>query len=54
MPTPCPSGAMSATAGAKEQEDCGHCPPGRWCKAGELLLPVFVCRLLRGVRKGRK
>ncbi|XP_019507862.1 PREDICTED: SCO-spondin-like [Hipposideros armiger] len=34
-PTLCPPHTVAATPGAKQQEDCEPCPPGRWCKAGD-------------------
>lgn len=34
-PIPCPPHTMAATLGAQKKEDCGPCPPGQWCKAGE-------------------
>lgn len=34
-PIPCPPHTLVADPGAKQKEDCGPCPPGRWCKAGE-------------------
>ncbi|XP_043458197.1 uncharacterized protein LOC122496189 [Prionailurus bengalensis] len=27
---------MAAAPGAKQREECGPCPAGRWCKAGEI------------------
>lgn len=37
-PTLCPL-TVAAAPGAKQQEDCRPCPPGRWCKAGEAPVP---------------
>ncbi|XP_053757174.1 zonadhesin-like isoform X1 [Panthera pardus] len=34
-PTLCPPHTMAAAPGAKQQEECGPCPAGRWCKAGD-------------------
>nr|XP_023477726.1 multiple epidermal growth factor-like domains protein 11 [Equus caballus] len=34
-PTLCPLNTVTAAPGAKQQEDCRPCPPGRWCKAGD-------------------
>ncbi|XDA80036.1 hypothetical protein R6Z07F_010029 [Ovis aries] len=33
-PAPCPPHTVTAAPGAKQQEDCGPCPAGHWCKAG--------------------
>ncbi|XP_059233709.1 uncharacterized protein LOC132002609 isoform X2 [Mustela nigripes] len=34
-PTLCPPHTVAAAPGAKHQDDCGPCPAGRWCKAGD-------------------
>ncbi|XP_044928344.1 SCO-spondin isoform X2 [Mustela putorius furo] len=34
-PTLCPPHTVAAAPGAKQQDDCGPCPAGRWCKAGD-------------------
>ncbi|GAB5566196.1 SCO-spondin [Prionailurus iriomotensis] len=34
-PTLCPPHTMAAAPGAKQREECGPCPAGRWCKAGD-------------------
>ncbi|XP_077926145.1 uncharacterized protein LOC118538874 [Halichoerus grypus] len=34
-PTLCPPHTVAAAPGAKQQEECGPCPAGRWCKAGD-------------------
>nr|XP_012594637.1 multiple epidermal growth factor-like domains protein 6 [Microcebus murinus] len=35
-PILCPPHTLVAAPGAQRKEDCGPCPPGRWCKAGVL------------------
>ncbi|XP_032694159.1 neurogenic locus notch homolog protein 3-like [Lontra canadensis] len=34
-PTLCPPHTVAAAPGAKQQDECGPCPAGRWCKAGD-------------------
>ncbi|XP_045653112.1 multiple epidermal growth factor-like domains protein 11 [Ursus americanus] len=34
-PTLCPPHTVAAASGAKQQEECGPCPAGRWCEAGD-------------------
>nr|KAF6427833.1 hypothetical protein HJG63_008321 [Rousettus aegyptiacus] len=34
-PTPCPPHTVAAAPGAEQQEDCGPCPAGHWCTAGD-------------------
>lgn len=61
-PIPCPPHTLVANPGAQRKEDCGPCPPGQWCKAGEVLglgdtgysLDVCTCRGPGRPRLGRK